>query len=151
MADAALGLLLDLIGRFYDAALDPAAWPAALERLSDVFGGVPAHFGVQRLPEGMPWTVSVRRDPALHRAFQELFAPPAEPGRRRGPRRARRRPVPAAPGHGRRDLPRVRDVRRDRPAAGPGRLRLGDPRPDGRLPRAVLDLPEEGVRAVRQG
>jgi DNA-binding CsgD family transcriptional regulator len=68
--------LLDLIGDFYDAALDPAAWPRALERLSDAFGGVPVHFGVQHLPRGMSWTVSVRRDPIFHRIFQERFAPP---------------------------------------------------------------------------
>jgi hypothetical protein len=51
-------LLLDLIGGFYDAALAPAEWPRALERLSDVLGGVPVHFGVQRLPQGMPWMAS---------------------------------------------------------------------------------------------
>lgn len=34
------------------------------------------HFGVQRLPTRMPWTVSVRRDPIYHRMFQERFAPP---------------------------------------------------------------------------
>lgn len=69
-------LLLDLLASFYDAALAPAEWPRALERLSDALGGVPVHFGVQRLPEGMPWIASVRRDPAYHRLFQERFAPP---------------------------------------------------------------------------
>jgi DNA-binding CsgD family transcriptional regulator/PAS domain-containing protein len=69
-------LLLDLVGRFQEAALAPAAWPQALERLSDALGGVPLHFGVQRLPKGMDWMVSVRRDPIYHRIFQERFAPP---------------------------------------------------------------------------
>lgn len=69
-------LLLDLLASFYDAALAPAEWPRALERLSDALGGVPVHFGVQRLPTGMPWIASVRRDPVYHRIFQERFAPP---------------------------------------------------------------------------
>ena len=69
-------LLLDLIGRFEEAMLAPAEWPRALERLSDALGGVPLHFGVQRLPKGMDWMVSVRRDSIYDRIFQERLAPP---------------------------------------------------------------------------
>lgn len=69
-------LLLELIGRCYEAALDPVRWPELLERLSDAFGGAPVHFGLQRLPGGMPWRASARRDPEYHRRFQERFAPP---------------------------------------------------------------------------
>ena len=36
-----------LVGALYDAALDPACWPATLQRFADAFGGFYAHVGMR--------------------------------------------------------------------------------------------------------
>jgi hypothetical protein len=66
-------LLSTLIAAIYDAALDPAGWPAVLLALSDLLGG--GHAGLLALdgPAGAS-LASVRLDPAAAALYEARYA-----------------------------------------------------------------------------
>ena len=70
-SDAGMDLILELVGRVYDAALDPAAWPEALNRLADATGATLASLGTANFATGEFDAVASRHDPELLRRYVE--------------------------------------------------------------------------------
>ena len=67
--------VLDLVGRIYDAALDPELWPVFLERLSDVLGASGAVFYLENLDHHrVDFITSARIDPSALQLYGEHYA-----------------------------------------------------------------------------
>ena len=64
--------LLALIGHIYDAASDPARWPAVLQDIADAFGAEEASLTAIS-PNAMPWLVAPRTDPAFLQSYGEHY------------------------------------------------------------------------------
>jgi DNA-binding CsgD family transcriptional regulator len=64
----------ELIGLIYDAALDPSAWPAMLNRLADSISALGAQVGSYNSRTNAIATIAPRTDPEYLRSFTEYWA-----------------------------------------------------------------------------
>jgi DNA-binding CsgD family transcriptional regulator len=72
--DAGMDRVLELVGLVYDAALDPAAWPAALNKLAAATGATPASLGTANVAGGKFGVVTPRHEPEFLRRHAEADA-----------------------------------------------------------------------------
>ena len=70
-SDVGMDRILELVGLVYDAALDPAAWPEALNMLADATGVTLASLGTANFPTGEFDVVAPRHDPEFLRRYVE--------------------------------------------------------------------------------
>jgi DNA-binding CsgD family transcriptional regulator/PAS domain-containing protein len=66
--------LLELIGLIFDAALDPAVWPEALNNLADATGAHVGALGSYDVRTNTLANVAPRQDPDYQRSYQEHWA-----------------------------------------------------------------------------
>ncbi len=58
----------------YEAGHDPAAWPAALDQIRQLFHGSSACFGLEDLRTRIGTAISIGTDPAFHASYRDHYA-----------------------------------------------------------------------------
>ena len=74
MGDLSRGEFSDIVGSIYECAIDPAAWPATLERICDAMGAASSALAVHHLGHvRQNFEVQVRCDPDYQTLFRERY------------------------------------------------------------------------------